>query len=79
MITTRQSVKMLLMLSVALIFNGCTNIQTPLNMDMPELYYEEGRCKELNGYEFGKCVAEQIEVLKTDRNVLLEITKGCLK
>jgi hypothetical protein len=76
----KQSAKTLLILSVLLIFNGCTSLRTPLGMDMPELYYVNGKCSEIpNSWEYSKCASEQIEALKYDRSILLEITKRCVK
>ncbi|MDR1104455.1 MAG: hypothetical protein LBK92_03795, partial [Endomicrobium sp.] len=63
-----------------LIFSGCTVIREPLNMDMPALYYQEGKCSKISSsWEYAKCASSQIEALKTDREILKTITEECVK
>lgn len=80
MTKTRQIAKTLSALSAALIFEGCTVIREPLDMSMPKLYFIDGKCAGLtDNYEYGVCASEQIEALKTDRQILKTIVKGCVK
>jgi hypothetical protein len=55
-------------------------IREPLDMSMPKLYFIDGKCAGLtDNYEYGVCASEQIEALKTDRQILKTIVKGCVK
>jgi hypothetical protein len=80
MLKLKPLVRMVSLLFVLQVFNGCTVIREPLDINVPKPLYTAGKCILItDDYLYAVCAAEQIEALKADNERYKLIIDACTK